>query len=107
MTDILRTQPLERPRLSSDDFLDIYEALDVGTPREAQGNLARFAVQKSLRLDFSAEQHINCAKEEKGRRWPSRIKKILAGKYKDANGFEESDLEIESIMLGVEEFVYE
>jgi len=105
MTETLTAQPMEVPQLTPEQDQEIYEALDYGTPREAQARLARYTVQKALRLDFTKDQHIYCAIEQKDRRWPSRIKKILAGKYKDANGFEESDLEIESMMLGVEEYI--
>lgn len=76
-------------------------------PEVAQIALAKLCVQKSLRLDFTEEQHIKCALPPVvGRTWAGKIRQVLHGKYGDTNGFEDVDLENEAIMLDVDEVIW-
>lgn len=69
----------------------------------AQTALAKLAVQKSLRLDFTEEQHIKCAlPPQLGRTWAGKIRYVLHQKYGGSQGFEDADLENEAIMLDVD-----
>lgn len=106
MTEILTAQPMGLPQLTPEQDQEIYEALDYGSPREAQARLNRYLVQKALRLDFIPTQHIYCATES-DRGWFSRIQKVRHSKYKSMAGLVEADVEIEVAIQGVEEFVYE
>lgn len=105
MTEILTAQPMELPQLTPEQDQEIYEALDYGSPREAQARLNRYFVQKALRLDFRPTQHIYCATDS-DRGWFSRIQKVRHSKYKSMAGLVEAYLEIEAAIQGVEEFVY-
>lgn len=73
----------------------------------AQTALAKLAVQKSLRLDFTEEQHIKCALPPvQGRTWAGKIRYVLHQKYGDARGFENGDLETEAVMLDLDTTIW-
>lgn len=106
MTEILTAQPMEVPQLTPEQDQEIYEALDYGDPRSAQARLARYTVQKALRLDFIPTQHIYCATDS-DRGWFSRIQKVRHSKYKSMAGLVEGDVENEVTTLDLWEVIYE
>lgn len=90
---------------TQDPVVEVLSALQ--PPEVAEIALAKYAVQKSLRLDFNDDQHIKCAKPpEVGRTWAGKIRYVLHQKYGGSQGFEDADLENEAIMLDVDEIIW-
>lgn len=88
--------------IRADEFL-----AEIQPPEASQVALAKLAVQKSLRLDFTEEQHIKCALPPVvGRTWAGKIRYVLHQKYGNANGFENGDLETEAVMLDVDQIIW-
>lgn len=103
----VRAEPLTSPEITPEEDLEIYEILDaIEPPREAQRAIARYTVQKALRLDFIPTQHIYCATDS-DRGWFSRIQKVRHSKYKSMDGLVEGDVENEVTTLDLWEVIYE
>lgn len=108
MTEILQATPIEYPAITLEDHQRILDTLAViEPPREADRALAKYAVQRSLRLPFNKDQHIALASEETpGRSWGKRVLQLHTRKFGEG-GFEMADLENEAIMMDLDQVIYE
>lgn len=91
---IITATGIEQATMTPEREQAIYEALDYGTPREAQTRLANFAVSLELRCDYTDTQHIYVATEEVGRGLLARHSRVRYDKYRDSNGLDGADLEM-------------
>ena len=107
--EIMQATPLEVPTQPLEEHQYILDTLSlIEPPRESERALAKYAVQRSLRLNFNAGQHIKSASPQaKGRTWGGMILKIRHQQYGDTAGCEVSDLETEALMLDLWESVYD
>lgn len=108
MSEILQATPIEYPAITLEDHKYILDTLAViEPPREADRALAKYAVQRSLRLPFNKEQHIALASEETPMRsWGKRVLQLHTRKFGEG-GFEIADLELEAIMLDLDGAIYD
>ena len=109
MTEMLRATPLEYPSQPDEDHQRVLQVLGEITPtREAERALAKYAVQRSLRLPFTVGEHIECASPEtEVRTWGSKCLQAFRYKFGNEDGLCLADLELEAIMLDMEETIYE
>lgn len=108
MTEILQATPIETRSVTLEDHQHILDTLAlIEPPREADRALAKYAVQRSLRLPFNKEQHIALASEETPMRsWGKRVLQLHTRKFGEG-GFCIGDLENEAIMMDLDEVIYE
>ena len=108
MTEILQATPIEYPAITLEDHQHILSVLgEITPPREADRALAKYAVQRSLRLPFNKDQHIALASEETpGRSWGKRVLQLHTRKFGEG-GFCIGDLENEAIMMDLDETIYD
>lgn len=108
MTEILQATPIEYPAITLEDHKYILDVLAViEPPREADRALAKYAVQRSLRLPFNKDQHIALASEETPMRsWGKRVLQLHTRKFGEG-GFCIGDLENEAIMMDLDGVIYD
>ena len=106
--EIMHSYPLQQPYMDVETEAHIMDKLMDLPAEEVPRALAKYAVQRSLRLEFTPAQHIRCASPQAtGRTWTGCISQILQGKYGDSKGFTPADAELESIMLDLDEVIYD
>lgn len=106
--EIMRATPIEVAFQELDEHQEILEVLgQIEPPREADRALAKYAVQRSLRLPFNKDQHIALASEETpGRSWGKRVLQLHTRKFGEG-GFCIGDLETEAIMMDLDGVIYD
>jgi len=107
--EIMRATPIEVASQPLDEHQEILEVLgQIEPPREADRALAKYAVQRSLRLPFTVGEHIECASPEtEVRTWGKKCLQAFRYKFGNEDGFLVADLELEALMLDLEEVIYD
>lgn len=105
--ETLQATPIETRAITLEDHQQILDTLgQIEPPTEASRALAKYAVQRSLRLPFMVDQHVALASEETpGRSWGKRVLQLHTRKFGNG-GFRIADLENEAIMLDLDEVIW-
>lgn len=101
--EAIRGQVIESGTVMDEEtYCDIYEALDYGSPREAQARLGNFAISQELRCDYTVKQHIYVATESPERSLEKRHAKVRQSKYGSSEGLDAWDLEMAYLLLDLD-----